>query len=69
MITLIQAHPLSEASRAADAAYAGYFMAVREGVWLWRTGAAQEAKDACRAEKEAAYSKWRQLISEIGSGA
>lgn len=65
----VQAHPLSEASKAIDTAYARYFTAARESLYLWRTHAAQDVLEAVHAEKEAARIEWRQLISEIGSGA
>jgi len=66
MMAVIQPHPLSEASRTADAASARHGALAREGVQLWRNHASQEARDANRAAKEAAYAEWRRLISEIG---
>jgi len=67
MTALIQPHPLSEASRTADAAAARHGELVRKGVQLWRSHASQEARDANRAEKEAAYAEWQRLVGEAGS--
>jgi len=69
VIATIQPHPISEASRTADAASARYFELAREGVWLCCNHASQDVRDANRAAKEAAYAEWRRLISEIGGGA
>ncbi|GAA3997279.1 hypothetical protein GCM10022631_04770 [Deinococcus rubellus] len=69
MIATIPSHPLSEVRQAIDAASARYFELAREGVSLWRTGAAQEARNANQAEKDAVYAQWRQPIGEIGGAA
>lgn len=66
MIATVQPHPLSEVARAIETACARHAELAREGVYLWRTGAAQADRDINQARKEAAYSEWRQLISEIG---
>ncbi|WP_161883926.1 hypothetical protein [Deinococcus alpinitundrae] len=69
MTAVIQTHPLSEASRTADAAYARCFELARERLHLWRTGALQDVRDANRAEVEAARLEWRRLAGLAGGAA